>query len=218
MPSTRIPVTIVLAMKMAWPVLLRLFLTALLAWPFALALVDAYGLSDRAQPAEAIVILGSRVLSSGQPGPALTRRTQHAVALYQRGLAPLIICSGGRGQHPPSEAAAACALAEAMGVPPTALLLEDQARSTEENALYTAALGQALGFENEVIVVSDGYHLFRAALLFRAAGLVPYISPAQATRGPMPLLERYGRATRELAALAWYWGKALVGYEGTDFP
>lgn len=204
-------------MKTAQRLAARLLLTLLLFWPLCLTLLDAYGQADRAQPAQAIVILGSRVLPSGQPGPALTRRTRHAVALYQRGLAPLIVCSGGLGDHAPTEAAAACGLAAALGVPAAALLLEDRAHSTEENALYTAALARQLGF-TDVIIVSDGYHLYRAGLLFRAAGLHPYPSPAQVTAGPMPRLERYGRLTREMAALGWYWGKGFVGYERTDFP
>jgi uncharacterized SAM-binding protein YcdF (DUF218 family) len=204
-------------MKKAWPVLFRLFLTMLCGWAMALALLDAYGLQDRTQPADAIVILGSRVLADGRPGPALTRRTRHAVALYERGLAPLIICSGGLGENGPGEAEVACGLAAELGVPDAALLREDQAHSTEENALYTAALARARGFD-EVIIVTDGYHLYRASLLFRAAGLRPYASPAQATAGPMARLERYGRITRELAALGWYYGKGWVGYAGTDFP
>ena len=58
----------------------------------------------------------------------------------------------------------------------------------------------------------------KRGLLFRAAGLVPYLSPAQATAGPMSPIERYARETRELAALAWYWGKTLAGSDKTDFP
>jgi uncharacterized SAM-binding protein YcdF (DUF218 family) len=204
-------------MTKAWPIAPRLLTTLLLLWPLALTLIDGYGLQDRARPAGAIVILGSRVLRSGQPGPALTRRTRHAVALYQQGLAPLVVCSGGFGDSAPSEAEAACALAAELGVPLGALLLEGQARSTEENALYTAALARARGFD-DVIIVTDGYHLYRAHFLFRQAGLQPYPSPAQATVGPMSLPERYARITRELAALAWFWGKGFAGYAGTDFP
>jgi uncharacterized SAM-binding protein YcdF (DUF218 family) len=204
-------------MKTARRLAARLLLSSLFVWPLALALVDAYGLPDHAQPAQAIVILGSRVLANGQPGPALARRTQHAVALYQQGLAPLVVCTGGLGGNRPTEAEAACGLAAALGVPRGALLLEDQARSTEENALYTAVLGRAHGFDT-VIIVTDGYHQYRAGLLFRQAALVGYGSPAQATTGPMPMLERYARGTRELAALAWYFGKGWVGYRGTDFP
>jgi uncharacterized SAM-binding protein YcdF (DUF218 family) len=97
------------------------------------------------------------------------------------------------------------------------VILETRSRSTEENALYAAELMGGRGWRS-AILVSDGYHLYRAALLFRRAGLVPYPSPAQATAGPMHPLERYGRSTRELAALAWYWAKLAAGLEATDFP
>jgi uncharacterized SAM-binding protein YcdF (DUF218 family) len=142
------------------------------------------------------------------------------VALYAAGLAPVVICSGGRGPGEPAnttEAKAACDLAASLGVPRSALLLEDQSRSTEENALYTAALMTAHGWRS-VVVVSDGYHLYRAGLLFGRAGLTPYPSPAQVTAGPMSLLERYGRETRELASLAWYWAKTWAGLKLTHFP
>jgi uncharacterized SAM-binding protein YcdF (DUF218 family) len=201
-------------------VLFRLVITLLCLWPAGLAFLDAYGLQDQARPADAIVVLGSRVYPGEGPGPALTRRTQRAVALYAAGLAPVVICSGGHGPGEPAtttEAKAACDLAASLGVPRSALLLEDRSHSTEENALYTAALMTARGWHS-VVVVSDGFHLYRADLLFRRAGLVPYPSPAQLTAGPMSLLERYGRETRELAALAWYWAKTWVGLEVTDFP
>src|SRR6185369_5225284 len=127
--------------------ILRCFLTLLFLWPMCLALIDAYGLQDQARPADVIVILGSMVYPGSVPGPSLTRRTQHAVALYQQGLAPAIICSGGQaGRETSTEAAAACALAASLGVPPSALLLESQARSTEENALDTAAIMAAHGW------------------------------------------------------------------------
>ena len=197
---------------------LRLLLTATLLLPLALALLDAYGLQDQARPADAIVILGSMVYPGAQPGPALTRRTQHAVALFNQGLAPVIICSGGKGSNESdTEAAVACRLAAALGAPSSALLLEDRARSTEENALDTAALMSAHGWHT-VVVVSDGYHLYRSDLLFRRAGLAPFPSPAQATTGPMNPIERYARELRELAALAWYWAKTALGLRITDLP
>jgi uncharacterized SAM-binding protein YcdF (DUF218 family) len=198
--------------------LVRLLLTIVLLWPASLSLLDAYGLQDQARPADVIVILGSQVYPGGRPGPALTRRTEHAVTLYQHGLAPAIVCSGGKaGAETSTEASAACGLAATLGAPSSALLLEDQARSTEENALNTAAIMAAHGWRT-VVVVSDGYHLYRADLLFRRAGVVPYPSPAQATTGPMNPIERYGRETRELAALVWYWSKTALGLKVTDFP
>jgi uncharacterized SAM-binding protein YcdF (DUF218 family) len=198
--------------------LARVLLTLLLLYLLLLALLDAYGFQDQAQPAQAIVVLGSRVYPGGRAGPSLTRRALHAAELYAQGLAPLIVCTGAQGDETiPSEAAVACGLIAAEGVPPSALLLEDRSRSTEENALYTAELLAPRGLST-VIVVSDSYHLYRAHLLFTRAGLHPYVSPAGGESGRIFWAERYYRVTRELAALAWYWGKTAIGLEQTDFP
>ncbi len=196
-------------------ILLRAVLTALLLYPLSLALLDGYGFVDQARPADAIVVLGSRVYPGGRPGPSLVRRAAHAAALYAQGLAPLIVCTGGQGDATvPSEAAVACGLIADTGVPPEALLLEDQSHSTEQNALYTADLLRPRGAVS-VIVVSDSYHLYRAGVLFSRAGLRPYPSP---TPDRLYWVERYYRDTRELAALAWYWGKTALGLPQTDFP
>jgi len=195
----------------------QVLLTGVALWVACLAVIDGYGSLDQSQPAEVIIILGSRVYLDRRPGPALTRRTRHAVALFQQGLAQRVICSGGLGAYPPTEAEAACDLAESLNVPAAAILIEDQAHSTEENALYTAALMRAHGWQT-AILVSDGYHLYRAALLFRRAGMVVYPSPAQITAGPMNPVERYVRESREVIALVWYWGKTAVGSQVTDFP
>jgi uncharacterized SAM-binding protein YcdF (DUF218 family) len=200
------------------PFLIRFLLTTLLTYPLLLSLLDAYGFQDRAQPADAIVVLGSRVYPGGVPGPSLTRRARHAADLYAQGLAPFVICTGGQGDETvPSEASVACGLVAEAGVPPEALLLEDRSHSTEENALYTAELLAPRGL-SAVIVVSDSYHLYRANLLFTRAGLTPYTSPAAPVTGRIFWVERYYRVTREMAALAWYWGKTAIGLKQTDFP
>ena len=194
----------------------RLALTGLALWLMALALIDSYGQQNHARPADVIVVLGSQVRPGGRPGPALIRRTQHAAALFREGLAPNLICSGGLGTYPPSEAEAACMLAQTLGVPASVIALEDESHSTEENALYTAALMRERGWITAV-VVTDGFHLYRTDLLFRRAGVVAYTSPAQITAGPMKPLERYVRENRELAALVWYWAKTALGISATDF-
>jgi uncharacterized SAM-binding protein YcdF (DUF218 family) len=179
--------------------------------------MDGYGQQDRAHPADAIVVLGSRVYPGGVAGPALERRARHAAALYRQGLAASIVCSGGATAEVPSEAEVACGLLAQWGVPASALILETQAHSTEENALYTAAIAHARGWSS-LLIVSDGYHLLRATFLFQRTGLEIHASPAQVTAGPMNLLERAGRETREWVALGWYWGKTLLGWPVTNFP
>jgi uncharacterized SAM-binding protein YcdF (DUF218 family) len=181
-----------------------------------LVAIDQYGLVDRAQPADVIVVLGSRVQRGGRPSPSLSRRARWAAELYKRGFAPVIICSGGLGDNPPTEAEAACSLIQSLGVPQSAIALETQARSTEETSLYVAAIMRARGWDSAV-VVSDGYHLARTAMLFSRASVVVYPSPAQQLSGPMRPVERFMRGGRELAAILWYWFKTVLGLPITDF-
>lgn len=188
----------------------------LVAWLLSLLALDRYGMLDQAQPADAIVVLGSRVYPGGRPGPALARRADHAATLYEDGLAPAVICTGGLGPFPPTEAEAACARVEASGIPAGAIFLETRAHSTEENALYTAEIMRAQGWET-AIISTDGYHAFRAVLLFRRAGITAYASPSQFSTYPMHPVERFSRLNRELAALGAYWLKTLLGLPITDF-
>ena len=177
--------------------------------------IDQYGLADRARAADVIVVLGARVPRSGEARGALARRARWAVELYHNGIAPVIICSGGLGPFPPTEAEAACALVQALGVPRSAVLLETQARSTEETSLYVAEIMRGRGWSSAV-VVSDGYHLARTVMLFERAGLTAYPSPAQVLTGPMNPVERIFREARELIAILWYWFKTALGLPITD--
>jgi uncharacterized SAM-binding protein YcdF (DUF218 family) len=187
--------------------LFRLALVALLAAMLALiagiGVIDQYGMVDRAQAADVIIVLGSRVQPDGGPAPALARRAAHAAALYRQGLAPAVMCSGGvTAGTPLSEAASACGYAVALGVPPEATFLEEMATSTEENARYSAVEMRRHGWRT-AILASDGFHLYRAVKLFEHAGVTVYPSPAQATAGPMAPVERWLRAAREVLALIW---------------
>ena len=114
------------------------------------------------------MVLGCR-LRDGRPTPALARRVACGIACWQEGAAPkLLFTGGGEGM---SEAAAMAALAAAASVPEDAILLETDARNTVENAQKSARLLRGAGL-SRVLLVSDRYHLPRAGLLFRMAGLV----------------------------------------------
>ena len=177
-----------------------------------LIVVDQFGAVDRAQPADVIVLLGSMVYPGGQLGPALERRAQHAAALYRRGLAGHIICSGGIGANPPAEAIVVCGRLAELGVPSDALILEAASHNTEQNAHFTALIMRAHGWQRAVIA-TDGFHLFRATQMFEHAGVSVYPSPAEVTVGPMNPLERIVREMREAAGVLWFWGRAAVGLD-----
>jgi uncharacterized SAM-binding protein YcdF (DUF218 family) len=182
----------------------RLLLLVVVLWlwvMFVLVMViDAYGRVDRVRPADVIVVLGAGLRANNQPGPALTRRAAHAALLWQQGYAPLVICSGGNpGNRARSESAACAELLQADGVPAAAITQDNQSRSTEENAMYTHALMLEFGL-HKAIVVTDGYHLFRAQRLFANEGIYAYMSPADV----QPATNEYiVFLLREVAAFNW---------------
>jgi len=180
-----------------------LFVLLLWAWQVivAVGVIVAYGQRDRAQPADVIIVLGAGLRRDNTPGPALTRRSLHAARLWQAGLAPVIICAGGKpGNRTRAEADACAELLREEGIPAAAIIQEDRSRSTEENALYTKAILDANGWRT-AILVSDSYHLFRAQHVFRNQGIPAYTSPV--TEGQPSALEYAVFVGREIAALHW---------------
>lgn len=139
--------------------------------------LDRWGQSDRAQKADAIVVLGAYVRPNGKASPALRNRALHAAQLYRRGLASHIITTGGLGDNPPEEALVSAAILRENGVPPSAINSEIVSTSTWENAVNAAQICQKKGW-NRVIIVSEPFHLWRATRNFGKQGLVSYPSPS----------------------------------------
>ncbi|KFE68846.1 YdcF family protein [Hyalangium minutum] len=162
--------------------------------------VDRFGQRERAMPADAVVVLGARVLQGGVPSGALQARVEKAVELYQRGVASRLVFSGGVGDHPPSEAQVMRSLAVQLGVPAEACTLEEQSHSTEQNARFSAELLRALGAQR-VVVVSDPYHLLRARQYFRLQGFEVATSPALLTERNLHAVDRFYWTVREAFAL-----------------
>lgn len=163
--------------------------------------IDRAGVADDARAADAIVVLGARVLEDGQPSPTLRARAAHAAGLYTRGLAPRLVFSGGIGDFGASEASVARDVAVSLGVPRKACVLEEQSHSTAQNAARSAETLRALGLRS-VIVVSDPYHLPRARRLFRAQGLEVSASPVLNAPRHLAWTSRLYWTLREVAALA----------------
>lgn len=162
---------------------------------FALGL-DTWGRTRSPEgPWDAIVVAGCRVDPSGQPSPALAARVRLAVARWQDGAAPTLVFTGGVGTYPPSEAEAAASLAERLGVPREAMVLEARSTSTEENARYSADALVA----GRILVVTDAYHVFRARRVF--ARYYPEVDAVGSTYGRW---SRFRGAMREVLAVAGY--------------
>jgi uncharacterized SAM-binding protein YcdF (DUF218 family) len=199
--------------------LIILGIIAALLIPNGLALwIFAYGTRDAAQPADVIVILGSGARRDGTPSFAYLRRIRHAVALYERGYAPYLLCTGGATQWMPISEGESCAnYLRGIGIPPEDVLVDNLSMSTEENAIEAAHIMRERGFDTAVLV-SDNFHLFRAELLFRAEGITVYPSPAQSTSGALSAFTAVRLTYREVLALGWYAAKTVVGLRCTDIP
>ncbi len=173
-----------------------------------------YGQTDRAQPADVIIVLGSGLNLDLTPGPALTRRAQHAADLWKAGYAPAIICAGGYTTNAIHSEAFGCGqILRANGVPLDAIVLESNSRSTEENALYSHQIMRDHGWTT-ALVVSDGYHLLRATWIFSLQDFQFSTSPA-ATPPPIDLLNA---VAREVVALHWQAFKTIFHLPFTYVP
>lgn len=142
----------------------------ILAGLFLVGAIYQQARTDAVQPAQAIVVLGTAQYN-GWPGPVFQARLDHALDLWQQGLAPLIVVTGGKMPGDGyTEAEAAWAYLTNAGVPPEAIIMENAATDTWESMQGISAILQPLGI-TEVILVSDGFHLFRSRMMARDVGL-----------------------------------------------
>jgi uncharacterized SAM-binding protein YcdF (DUF218 family) len=164
--------------------------------------INVTGADDLAQRADAIVVLGARVEPDGRPGPDLQVRTLHAISLFQRGLAPYVICTGGYQGDRLSAASVACNLALAQGVPAEKILLAEGSMTTSQDAVSARDLMLERGWET-AILVSHPLHLERARLLFEGQGITVYPSPTNTNLASIPWRTRVWLTAREAVGIVW---------------
>jgi uncharacterized SAM-binding protein YcdF (DUF218 family) len=132
---------------------------------------------DEARPADAIVVLGAAEYN-GTPSPVLKARLDHALELDDRGLAPIIITTGGSGGDPRfTEGGVARDYLIQQGVAESKILSETQSDITFGSV---RAVAQILHdrHASTCIAVSDGFHLYRIKLMFNTLGITAFASPA----------------------------------------
>lgn len=161
-------------------IVLGMLLIAGMGWIASAVSVLRAATRDEARPAQAIVVLGAAQYR-GRPSPVLRMRLDHAVGLYARGIAPRVVVTGGIAEgDTASEAAVSRIYAMAAGVPDTAILLENEGRTTGQSIERVARLLKARRIDT-VVVVSDPFHVLRAARVAERAGLIAYTSPTRTT-------------------------------------
>ena len=117
-----------------------------------------------------VVVLGSGLKGSTVP-PLLAARLDKGIEVADAQNPPAtIIPSGGKGSDEQiSEAEGMARYLRERGVEESRILLEDQARTTEQNLIYSRRLLPSP--DTHVIVATNSFHVFRTAMLTRELGL-----------------------------------------------
>ncbi|HTI06177.1 MAG TPA: YdcF family protein [Gemmatimonadales bacterium] len=148
-----------------------------LGWAAVVVAVAVHAARDEATGADAIVVLGAAQYN-GRPSPVFRARLDHAAALYQRSLAPVVLVTGGVGAGDSlNEANVGRDYLLRLGLPTDAVVPLAGGHDT-----YASLHQVSSWFEGRdtrrVLLVSDGFHMLRLQIIARRLGLVAYTSPA----------------------------------------
>jgi uncharacterized SAM-binding protein YcdF (DUF218 family) len=166
------------AFRNARRILTVLVFTVIALWLISAAAVLVWSSRDEARPAQAIVVLGAAQYA-GRPSPVLRARLDHALELWGRHLSSLLILTGGTGSgDTTSEAAVGRTYARKHGVPDSAIVEENEGRTTSESMRAVAGILEARGLQS-ALLVSDPFHMLRLRILARRFGFTPYTSPTR---------------------------------------
>jgi uncharacterized SAM-binding protein YcdF (DUF218 family) len=170
---------------------------AYVAFSFAQVLYAARLVQDRR--VQAIIVLGAAQYN-GVPSPDLASRLSHALVLWRRHLAPLIVVTGGKEPGDVyTEATAGATYLAARGVPQADIVRVVQGRDTWQSFTAVEAVLDARHI-TRVLLVSDPFHDERIRLMASAVGLTPFVSPTHTSpiRGTH-VIPYYLKETAEVA-------------------
>ena len=161
--------------------------------------VWSVGNSDQARRVDAIVVLGAAQYD-GRPSPQLQARLDHVVLLWNQGIAPLVVVTGGNQPGDRfTEAGTSAAYLETKGVAASAILQEDHGHSSWESLVGVAALLKQRN-ATRVLLVSDPFHSLRIRLVAQELGLTAYVSPTRTS--PVRGATAFVKEMKEAAGIA----------------
>ncbi len=149
-------------------------------------------------PADAIVVFGAAEYD-GRPSPVFRARLDHAFELFQKGLAPTVLTTGGSGGDPSySEGEVGHDYLVHQGIAEARVIAETQGNDTAQSAKRLAVIMRA-NHMRSCIAVSDAYHVFRIRNLLEHEGIRVYVAPRPDSR-PHSLWQRGVALLRESAS------------------
>jgi len=172
---------------------------------------------DERPVADAILVLGSAQYN-GTPSPIFEARLDHALDLYNAGVAPLVITVGGRRVGDQfTEAEAGLSWLAREGIPEEALRAVPDGADTLQSIQAVAALFAEQGLSTAVLV-TDPWHALRATRIAQDAGIVASSSPTRQGPAVQTRSTQFRYIVRETAAYLVYrlTGSSVAGAPGID--
>jgi uncharacterized SAM-binding protein YcdF (DUF218 family) len=164
------------------------------------------GSQQELHPADAIVVFGAAEYA-GHPSPVLRARLDHAYELFQKGIAPVVITTGGAASDPSfSEGGVGRDYLMRRGIPERNLIAETQGSDTAQSAVRVAVIMRANGLHS-CVAVSDAYHVFRIKRVLEHERIGPvYVAPRPGSK-PHSVVQRMYAVLREACSyLVWKFG------------
>jgi uncharacterized SAM-binding protein YcdF (DUF218 family) len=190
-----------------WLRLLLLAITVVLAFLAVTAAHIVAAASQQDVPhSDAIVVFGAAEYS-GRPSPVLKARLDHALDLFHRGVAPVVITTGGAASDPKfSEGGVGKDYLMRHGIPERSLIAETQGRDTSESATRVGVIMHANGLHT-CVAVSDAYHVFRIRKLLEHEGIGPVYTAPRPDSRPRNVFQRMFAVLREATSyMLWQIG------------
>lgn len=119
---------------------------------------------------DCILVLGCKVGSDGAPSAMLEDRLRRSVELFHAGAAPKLLMSGDHGTVPYNEVQSMKQYAMDNGIPSADIFMDHAGFSTYESVYRARDIFQA----KKIIIVTQGYHLYRALYIANALGVEAY--------------------------------------------
>jgi uncharacterized SAM-binding protein YcdF (DUF218 family) len=150
---------------------------AVLIWLVSVCLgIVAEASRQEIHSADAIAVFGAAEYA-GRPSPVYRARLDHAFDLFQQGVAPVVIATGGAAADPSySEGGVGHDYLMHRGIPDSNLIAETQGSDTAQSAERIGVIMRA-NHLHSCMAVSDAYHVFRIRKLLEHQGIQVYVSP-----------------------------------------
>ena len=140
--------------------------------------VWSVGRSNDAREVDAIVVMGVAQYD-GRPSPQLQARLDHVLTLWNKGVAKLVVTTGGNQPGDRfTEARASADYLIAGGIPESSISMEDIGSTTLHSLQGVVEILRSRGLTS-VEIVTDPYHALRSRLIAQDLGLTAYVSPTE---------------------------------------